>query len=44
MDKKSKILLVIFLILVAVSVYFTYGRSFITRNYEIVPISGDSTN
>ncbi len=36
MDKKSKILLVILLLLTAVSVYLTYERAFITKDFEII--------
>ena len=35
MDKKSKILIAIFILIVLVSVFFTYKRSFIDRNFTI---------
>lgn len=34
-DKKSKILFWILAVLVIVSLYFTYKRSFVTRDFEI---------
>jgi|GEM_PF-2081643 len=36
MDKKSKILLIVLLLLAVVSIYLTYRRSFVTKNYEVV--------
>jgi len=36
MDKKSKILLVVLLALTVISVYLTYRRAFITKDYEVV--------
>ncbi|MBI2627736.1 hypothetical protein HYW72_02285 [Candidatus Nomurabacteria bacterium] len=41
MDKKSKILLVALLLLTIISIYLTYRRSFITKDYEVIPISED---
>jgi len=36
MDKKSKILIFIFLLIVLASVFLTYKRSFLDRNFEII--------
>lgn len=36
MDRNSKILSVFLLLLIIVSVYLTYRRSFITKDYEII--------
>jgi len=36
MDKKSKILIVIFVVVILVSIFFTYKRAFIDRNFTIV--------
>jgi len=36
MDKKSRIFLIVLLLLVIVSIYLTYRRSFITKDYEII--------
>jgi hypothetical protein len=36
MDKKSKILIGIFILIIFVSIFFTYKRSFIDKNFEIV--------
>ncbi len=36
MDKKSKIFFVTLLLLVLISIYLTYRRSFITKNYEVI--------
>jgi len=38
MDRNSKILLVFLLLLTIASVYLTYRRSFITKDYEIIPV------
>jgi hypothetical protein len=35
MDKKSKIIFVIFIFLIIVSVYLLYKRSFVTYDFEI---------
>lgn len=35
MDKNSKFLIVIFIIIVLTSIFFTYKRSFIDRNFVI---------
>lgn len=40
MDKKSKILLSVFCLLVVVSIVLTYYRSFISKDYEIIQDSG----
>lgn len=42
MDKKSKILLVVLLLLIIVSVYLTYRRAYITKDYEIIPVSEEA--
>lgn len=39
MDKKSKIIFVIFIFLIVVSVYLLYKRSFITYDFEIIDSS-----
>ena len=36
MDKKSKILIIIFIIAIFVSIFFVYKRSFIDRDFIIV--------
>ncbi len=36
MDKKSKILIVIFVIAIFFSIFFTYKRAFVDRNFEII--------
>lgn len=36
MDKKSKFLIVIFVIAIFVSVFFTYKRAFLDKNFTIV--------
>ncbi len=36
MDKKSKILVVIFIAMMLVSVFFTYKRSFLDHNFSII--------
>ena len=36
MDKKSKILVVAFIISILVSIFFTYKRSFIDHNFLII--------
>lgn len=36
MDKKSKVLIIIFIIAVFISIFFTYKRAFIDRNFEII--------
>jgi len=36
MDKKNKFLLVAFLLLVILSIFLTYKRSFIDRDFEII--------
>jgi hypothetical protein len=36
MDKRSKILLMALLLLTIISIYLTYRRSFITKDYEII--------
>ncbi len=36
MDRNSKILLIFLLLLIVISVYVTYRRSFITKDYEVV--------
>ena len=41
MDKKSKILIVIFVLVIFVSIFFTYKRSFIDQNF-IIPEEEDS--
>lgn len=38
MDKKSKILLLVFLCLFIVSAFLTYKRTIIERNYEVIEI------
>ncbi|MFA6520149.1 MAG: hypothetical protein WCT44_00925 [Candidatus Paceibacterota bacterium] len=38
MDKNSKILLAIVVFLTVVSIYLTYIRSFVDKNYEVIPI------
>jgi hypothetical protein len=42
MDKNSKILIIVFVIVIVVSVFFTYKRAFIERNYEVIPVAEDS--
>ena len=36
MDRNSKILSVLLLLLIIVSVYLTYRRSFITKDYDVI--------
>lgn len=36
MDKKSKVLIIIFIIAVFISIFFTYKRSFVDRNFLII--------
>lgn len=36
MDKKSKILIVGFIILIMISIGFTYSRAFVDQDFEIV--------
>lgn len=36
MDNKSKILLTVLVVLILVSLFLTYYRSFISRDYEII--------
>ena len=36
MDKKSKILIAVFVVLIIISVFLTYKRAFIDRNFEII--------
>ncbi len=36
MDKKSKVLIILFIITILISVFFTYKRSFIDRNFLII--------
>ena len=36
-DKKSKILIVIFVVVILFSIFFTYKRAFIDRNFIVVP-------
>lgn len=36
MDKNSKILIVIFIVLIFVSIFFTYKRAFIDRDFIIL--------
>lgn len=36
MDKKSKILIIIFIITILVSIFLTYQRSFIDQNFIII--------
>ena len=35
MDRKSKILIIVFIILVVISIFFTYKRSFLDRDFII---------
>lgn len=41
MDKKSKILIVVFIIIIFVSIFLTYKRAFIDKNFTVV--EGEST-
>lgn len=41
MDKKSKILLLVFCLLVIVSIALTYYRSFISKDFEIIQDDSD---
>ena len=36
MDKKSKTLIIIFVITIFISIFLTYKRAFIDRNFKIV--------
>ena len=36
MDRNSKVLSIFLLLLIIISVYLTYRRSFITKDYEII--------
>ena len=36
MDKKSKILIAIFVVLVIVSIFLTYKRAFVDRDFDII--------
>lgn len=36
MDKKSKVLIIVFIITIFVSIFFTYKRSFVDRNFLII--------
>lgn len=44
MDKRSKILLWILLVLVIISICLTYRRSFITKDYEIISTPQNAVN
>lgn len=35
MDKKSKILITVFIVVIIVSIFFTYKRSFVDKNFII---------
>ena len=39
MDRKSKILIIILVICMAISIWFTYKRAFIDRNFITVDLS-----
>ena len=36
MDKNSKVLIIVFVIVIVVSVFFTYKRAFIDKNFEVI--------
>lgn len=36
MDKKSKYLIIVFVVLILISIFFTYKRSFVDKNFEII--------
>lgn len=36
MDRKSKILIIVFIVAILVSIFFTYKRAFVDRNFIIV--------
>jgi hypothetical protein len=42
MNKKSKIFFWVLIILTLLSIFFTFNRSFISKNYEITPIDSDA--
>ena len=42
MDKKSKVLIIIFIIIMLVSIFFTYKRSFLDQNFIIIKEEIDS--
>jgi hypothetical protein len=41
MDKKIKILFGVLIIITLVSIFFTFYKSFIFKNYEITPIDSE---
>lgn len=42
MDKKSKVLIIVFVVIILISIFFTYKRAFLDRNFEIINLEGDS--
>ncbi len=40
MEKKSKILILVFVVIIFISIFFTYKRAFIDKNFIII----DETN
>ena len=36
MDKKSKFLIAIFIIIMLISIFFTYQRAFVDKDFEII--------
>ncbi len=44
MDKKSKVLVLVFLCLILASIYLLYKRSFIDANFEITDSSTELEN
>ena len=43
MDKKSKILLIIFIVAIAISIYFSYERIFVYKDYTITNSASDTS-
>ena len=41
MDKKSKILLAVLLVLFLISAFLSYYRFFVSRNYEVMTSEGE---
>jgi len=42
MDKKSKILVVVFIILILFSIYLTFKRAFVDKNFDIINTEEES--
>lgn len=38
MDKKSKILIRLFILLILLTIVATYYRSFVSKDYEVIPL------